>query len=87
MGLAFGSVDSKRAKGESASAMDDDDRPRLNRDAASQLAGESLDRYSQDELAERIALLEAEIVRIRAHRDKVAAHRAAAEALFRPSSS
>ncbi len=67
--------------------MDDDDRPRLTRDAASLLAAESLDRHSQDELAERIALLEAEIARIKAHRDKVSAHRAAAEALFRPSSS
>jgi uncharacterized small protein (DUF1192 family) len=67
--------------------MDDDDRPRLNRDAASQLAGESLDRYSQDELAERIALLEAEIVRVKAHRERASSQRAAAEALFRPRSS
>jgi uncharacterized small protein (DUF1192 family) len=84
VGLAFGSVDSKRTKGESAFAMDDDDRPRLTRDAASQLAGESLDRYSQDELGERIALLEAEIARVKAHRDRANSHRAAAEALFRP---
>ncbi len=62
----------------------DDDLPRTKGDAASLLAKESLDRYSQDELAERIALLEAEIARIKAHRDKVAAHRAAADALFRP---
>jgi len=54
--------------------------------AASQLAGESLDRYSQDDLAERIALLEAEIARVRAHRDRAAAHRLAAEAFFRPRS-
>lgn len=64
--------------------MDDDDRPRLTRDAASLLAGESLDRYSQDELAERIALLEAEIARVKAHRERASNHRAAAEALFRP---
>lgn len=63
--------------------MDDDDRPRARSDAASQLALESLDRLSQDELAERIALLEAEIARIKAHRDKVSAHRAAADALFK----
>ena len=62
----------------------DDDLPRSKGDAASLLARESLDPYSQDELAERIALLEAEIARIRAHRDKAAAHRAAADALFRP---
>ena len=35
-------------------------------DAASRLAGELLDTYSQDELMERIALLEAEIERVRA---------------------
>jgi len=81
--LAFGLVDSKRRKVEFAFRMDDDDRPRARSDAASQLALEPLDRLSQDELAERIALLEAEIARIKAHRDKVSAHRAAAEALFR----
>lgn len=65
----------------------DEDLPRPKGDAASALARESLDSYSQDELAERIALLEAEIARIRAHHDKVAAHRQAADALFRPRSS
>lgn len=64
--------------------MDEDDRPRLRQDHASLLAKESLDPYSHDELGERIALLEAEIVRIKAHRDKAQAHRAAADALFRP---
>lgn len=67
--------------------MDEDDRPRLRSDAASQLATESLDRLSHDELGERIALLEAEIARVRTHRDKASAHRAAADALFRPRSS
>ncbi|MFN3516053.1 MAG: DUF1192 family protein [Novosphingobium sp.] len=62
----------------------DDDLPRPKGDAASLLAKESLDPLSQDELAERIALLEAEIARIKAHRNKAAAHRAAADALFRP---
>jgi uncharacterized small protein (DUF1192 family) len=65
----------------------DEDLPRPKGDAASLLAKELLDPYSQDELAERIALLEAEIVRVRAHRDKVAAHRMAADALFRPRTS
>lgn len=68
--------------------MDDDDRPKprdaaRNFGAASLLAGESLDSYSQDELAARIALLEAEIVRVDEHRRKAAAHRLAAESLFR----
>lgn len=71
--------------------MDDDDRPRRpssegNFGAASLLASESLERYSLDELGARIALLETEIERIRAHRDKSAAHRLAADALFRPRS-
>lgn len=74
--------------------MDDDDRPRrrspgasLDQDdlgAASLLASESLERYSLDELDARVVLLETEIARIRDHRNKSAAHMAAAEALFRP---
>ena len=60
----------------------DDDLPRVARDLASQLAGEGLDRYSHDELNERIGQLEAEIARTVAHRDKASAHRAAADALF-----
>jgi uncharacterized small protein (DUF1192 family) len=62
--------------------MDDDDRPRPRGDSASRLAGESLDSYSQDELDARIALLEAEIARVIAHRNQAAAHRRAADALF-----
>lgn len=61
----------------------DDDLPRSKGDAASLLAKESLDSLSQDELAERIALCEAEIARVKAHRDKAAAHRFAADALFK----
>ncbi|PKB14052.1 uncharacterized small protein (DUF1192 family) [Novosphingobium kunmingense] len=61
----------------------EDDLPRAKGDAASLLAKEVLDPYSQDELAKRIVLLEAEIARVRAHRDKAGAHRAAADALFR----
>lgn len=63
--------------------MDLDDLPRPKGDAASKLAGEDLSPYSQDELDERIELLEAEIARVAAHRDKAAAHRSAADALFR----
>jgi uncharacterized small protein (DUF1192 family) len=64
----------------------DEDLPRPKGDAADQLSKESLDRYSQDELAERIELLGAEIARVKAHRDKVSAHRTAADALFKPRS-
>ena len=60
----------------------DEDLPRPKGDAAAALAKESLDPYSLAELEERIGLLEAEMARIRAHRDKAAAHRAAADALF-----
>ncbi|EAQ28486.1 hypothetical protein NAP1_12843 [Erythrobacter sp. NAP1] len=63
--------------------MDDLDLPRPKGDAASKLAAEDLAPYSQDELTERIALLEAEIDRVTAHRDKASAHRAAADALFK----
>ena len=62
--------------------MDEADLPRPKGDSASKLAGEDLAPYSQDELAERIALLEAEIARVEKHRLKAAAHRDAAEALF-----
>ena len=64
--------------------MDEDDLPRPRGHAASQLAKESLDTYSQDELTARIALLEAEIARVRAHSSQAADHRQAADALFRP---
>ncbi|MBD2843240.1 DUF1192 domain-containing protein [Erythrobacter rubeus] len=62
--------------------MDDGDLPRRKGDAAGMLGSEDLAPYSQDELDERIALLEAEIVRVKAHRDKASVHRAAADALF-----
>lgn len=67
--------------------MDDDERPSPSGDAASRLAIEDLGPYSQDELDARIALLETEIARVKAHRDKASAHRAAADALFGGSTS
>ena len=60
----------------------DDDLPRPRGDAASLLAKEDLSPYSQDELGERIELLETEIASIKAHRDKAADHRRAADELF-----
>jgi uncharacterized small protein (DUF1192 family) len=62
--------------------MDIDDRPRPKGDLANQLAAESLDHLSVDELGERIHLLQAEIARIVTHRDRAQAHRNAADALF-----
>ncbi len=64
------------------SRMDEDDRPRPRGDAASALKAESLESYSRDELDVRIALLEDEVVRVKAHRDKAQAHMHAADALF-----
>ena len=64
--------------------MTEDDLPRPRGDAASLLAKESLDTYSQHELTERIALLETEIERIKARHERVAKDRSAADALFRP---
>ncbi len=64
--------------------MDVDDRPRPKGDAASLLSGEPLDGYSIDELNHRIQLLETEVVRCVAHRDKAKAHLVAADALFSP---
>ena len=62
----------------------EDDLPRVRGDAAGQLAGEVLDSYSQDELTERIALLEAEIARVKAHHAKAAEHKKLADTLFKP---
>ncbi|SMQ69036.1 Uncharacterized small protein, DUF1192 family [Altererythrobacter xiamenensis] len=67
--------------------MEDDDRPRPRGDAASKLAAEDLSPYSQDELEERVRLLEVEIARVESHRLKAAAHRDAADALFKKSDS
>jgi len=62
----------------------EDGLPRIRGDSASRLAREPLDSYSQDELLERIALLEAEIERVRAQHAKAASHRSLADSLFKP---
>ena len=48
------------------------------------MAGEPLDHYSQDELLERIRLLEEEVSRVRAHHARAADQRKLADALFKP---
>lgn len=63
--------------------MEDEDRPRLRGDGAALLSGESLDSYSLSELDQRIALLQAEIERVKSHKTKAAAHMAAAASLFK----
>ena len=47
------------------------------------LAKQDLDPMSQDELAERIEALKAEIARVEAHMNRVSKHRSAAEELFK----
>ena len=77
-------IDSNGGAWRFCSAMDAEDLPRPRGDAASLLAKEALDTYSQDELLERVATLEAEIARVKAHHARAADHRQAADALFRP---
>jgi len=52
-------------------------------DPLKELAKQDLDPLSQDELAERIEALKAEIARVEAHMERAATHRSAAEELFR----
>ncbi|HEV7311376.1 MAG TPA: DUF1192 domain-containing protein [Sphingopyxis sp.] len=63
--------------------MDDDDLPRRRDDTLAALTRQPLDPLSVDELDERIAALEGEIARIKAHRSAATSQKAAAEALFR----
>ncbi|HKX90058.1 MAG TPA: DUF1192 domain-containing protein [Sphingopyxis sp.] len=65
--------------------MDDDDLPRRRDDVLTALVRQPLDPLSVDELDDRIAALEGEIARIRAHRSAATSQKAAAEALFRKS--
>lgn len=61
----------------------DENLPRRKDDLAAQLGKQDLDPLSVDELNERIALLEAEIVRCRAKIQYAVNHRASADALFK----
>ena len=63
--------------------MDDDDLPRRRDDVLTALTRQALDPLSVDELDDRIAALEGEIARIKAHRSAATSQKAAAEALFR----
>ncbi|MGN6689762.1 MAG: DUF1192 domain-containing protein [Sphingopyxis sp.] len=63
--------------------MDDDDLPRRRDDMLAALIKQPLDPLSVDELDERIAVLEAEIERVKAHRAAATSHKAVAEALFK----
>jgi uncharacterized small protein (DUF1192 family) len=63
--------------------MDDDLFSSRPDDPLALLARQDLDPLSQGELAERIAALEAEIERTRAHRDRAERHRSQADELFK----
>jgi uncharacterized small protein (DUF1192 family) len=63
--------------------MDDDDLPRRQGDALAALTRQPLDPLSLDELDERVAVLQAEIERIKAHKATAGGFKASAEALFR----
>ncbi|MEZ0495726.1 DUF1192 domain-containing protein [Sphingomonas sp. IW22] len=60
----------------------DDTPPRRGDDLVTRLSREDLDPLSIAELDARVAALETEIARVRAHKEKAGSHRASAEALF-----
>lgn len=63
--------------------MDDDDLPRRRDDMLAALIKQPLDPLSVDELDERIAVLEGEIARVKAHKAAAGAFKSSAEALFK----
>jgi uncharacterized small protein (DUF1192 family) len=63
--------------------FDEPDLPRRKSDSLADLAREDLDKLSIAELDDRIAALEAELVRSRAKREGAAQFRAAADSLFK----
>ena len=69
--------------GSDLGVMDDDLFSSRPEDPLVLLARQDLDPLSFDELDARILALEAEIARVRAHKDAVSRHRSAADALFK----
>ncbi|WP_428683353.1 DUF1192 domain-containing protein [Sphingopyxis sp.] len=63
--------------------MDDDDLPRRRDDTLTALTRQSLDPLSLEELDDRVAVLENEIERIKAHKAAATGHKAIAESLFK----
>ena len=63
--------------------MDDDDLPRRRDDVLAALIKQPLDPLSLDELDDRVAVLESEIERVKAHKAAAGTFKANAEALFR----
>lgn len=63
--------------------MDDDDLPRRRSDELTALTKQLLDPLSVDDLNDRIAVLEAEVARTKAHMAAAASFKSSAEALFK----
>lgn len=63
--------------------MDDDLFSSRPDDPVALLARQDLDPLSVDELDARLLALEAEIARVRSHKETVSRHRSAADALFK----
>lgn len=63
--------------------MDDDIFPSRPEDPLKLLTRQDLDPLSRTELDERLAVLEGELARVRAHIGAVEQHRSAADALFK----
>ncbi len=61
----------------------DDTLPRKQNDMLTALQKEDLDRLSRDELAERIGILQAEIIRAQNRLDGASQFRSVADALFK----
>ncbi|MCW3836398.1 DUF1192 domain-containing protein [Sphingomonas canadensis] len=57
--------------------------PRRKQDLLAELARQDLDPLSVEELNERVAALEAEIVRTKARMERAVNHRASADSLFK----
>ncbi|WP_422058878.1 DUF1192 domain-containing protein [Sphingopyxis sp.] len=63
--------------------MDDDDLPRRRDDVLAALIKQPLDPLSLDELDDRVAVLQGEIERVKAHKAAATSHKAVAESLFK----
>lgn len=61
----------------------DENGPRNGQDPLALLTRQDLDPLSVTELDQRIAELEAEIARVKRHKDRAVNHRASADALFK----
>lgn len=63
--------------------MEDDNEPRRRDDIIDQLTKQPLDPLSVSELDDRIAVLEGEIARVKAHKAAATSHKALAESFFK----